>query len=41
VEIPKKGFVSGEILPVSAEIDNHSFKPIHSTSAKLVQVKIL
>ena len=38
VEIPRRGFVSGEIIAVNAEIENRSFKPIEGSMAKLVQV---
>ena len=39
VGIPRRGFVSGEMISVSADIDNKSNKIIEATTAKLVQVK--
>jgi hypothetical protein len=38
VTIPRRGFVSGEMIAITAEIDNQSKSNIIASKAKLIQV---
>ncbi|CAI2327341.1 unnamed protein product [Caenorhabditis sp. 36 PRJEB53466] len=37
VNIPKRGFIAGELIPIHIQITNHSKKPINEAKAQLIQ----
>uniref|UniRef100_A0A8R1HZJ8 Arrestin_C domain-containing protein n=1 Tax=Caenorhabditis japonica TaxID=281687 RepID=A0A8R1HZJ8_CAEJA len=38
VNLPKRGYVPGEVIPITISIDNGSRKPIATVSAKMIQM---